>query len=90
MFAAQISPPQLLLGGDLLGRGKYAEAEPLILSGYEGLKSREATILPQSKRRLPEVAERLGKLYQAGGKPEKAIEWRAKIELQPPSVPKPR
>jgi len=42
-----------------LGQGKYAEAEPLILSGYEGLKSREATILPQGRSRLPEAAERV-------------------------------
>jgi hypothetical protein len=62
------------LGGALLGQGKYAEAEPLILSGYERLKSREATNLPQGKRRLPEAAERLVKLYQTWGKPEKAAE----------------
>src|SRR5262249_1016206 len=30
------------LGGSLLGQKKYAEAEPLIVSGYEGMKAREA------------------------------------------------
>jgi hypothetical protein len=78
------------LGGALLGQGKYAEAEPFIVSGYEGLKSREATILPQGKRRLPEAADRVVKLYTAWGKPEKAVEWREKIKSQPPAVPKPR
>ena len=30
-----------MLGGSLLGQKKYAEAEPLLLSGYEGMKQRE-------------------------------------------------
>jgi tetratricopeptide (TPR) repeat protein len=78
------------LGGTLLGQGKYAEAQPLILAGYEGFKSREATILPQGKRRVPEAAERVVKLYQAWGKPEKAAEWREKVKAQAAAVPKPR
>jgi hypothetical protein len=36
-----------LLGGALLGQKKYADAEPLLLAGYEGLKQREKTIPPQ-------------------------------------------
>ncbi len=28
-----------MLGGALLGQKKYAEAEPLLLKGYEGMKS---------------------------------------------------
>ncbi len=35
-----------LLGGALLGQKKYAEAEPLLLKGYEGMKQREKTIPP--------------------------------------------
>ena len=33
-----------LLGGALLGQGRYAEAEPLIVPGYEGMKERESRI----------------------------------------------
>src|ERR1700693_1498610 len=62
--------------------GKYAEAGPLILSGYEGLKARESTVLPQGKRRLPEAGERVVKLYQSWGKLEKAAEWLEKIKAQ--------
>jgi hypothetical protein len=29
---------QSLLGGSLLGQQKYAEAEPLLVQGYEGMK----------------------------------------------------
>ncbi len=67
------------LGASLLGQKKYAEAEPLIVSGYEGLKAREAKIPPLAKPRLSEAAERVLKLYQAWDKPDKAAEWKAKL-----------
>ena len=39
-----------LLGGSLLGQKKYAEAEPLLLSGYEGMKQREDKIPAAANR----------------------------------------
>ena len=71
---------QSLLGGSLLGQKKYAEAEPLLLSGYEGLKAREAKIPVPSKIRLTEAIDRLVQLYEAWGKPEQAAHWREKRE----------
>jgi hypothetical protein len=68
-----------LLGGSLVGQKKYAEAEPLILSGYEGMKAREAKIPLPAKPRFTEAAERVVKLYEAWGKPEKAAEWRTRL-----------
>ncbi len=68
-----------LLGGSLLGQKKYDEAEPLILSGYEGMKAREAKIPPPGKPRLTDAAKRVVKLYEAWGKKDKAAEWRAKL-----------
>ncbi|SRR5579883_3164971 len=65
-----------LLGGSLLGQTKYAKAEPLIVSGYEGMTARQAKIPAQSRRSLAEAAERVVKLYEAWGKPEKAAAWR--------------
>jgi hypothetical protein len=70
-----------LLGGALLGQGKYAEAEPLIVPGYEGLKAHGATIPPLNKPCLNEAAERVVRLYEAWGKPEKAAEWKARVGL---------
>ena len=67
------------LGGSLLGQKKFAEAEPLIVSGYEGLKAREAKIPPPARPRLTEAAERVLKLYEAWGKTDKVAEWRAKL-----------
>jgi tetratricopeptide (TPR) repeat protein len=70
-----------LLGGCLLGQKKYPEAEPLIISGYEGTKSRENTIPPPGKPRLVEASERVVKLYDAWGKSELAAQWRAKLAM---------
>jgi serine/threonine protein kinase/tetratricopeptide (TPR) repeat protein len=69
------------LGGCLLGQKKYAAAEPLIVSGYEGMRSREVKIPWQSKPRLAAAAERVVKLYEAWGKPDKAAAWREKLKV---------
>jgi eukaryotic-like serine/threonine-protein kinase len=69
------------LGGSLIGQGKYAEAEPLVVTGYESMKSREATIPAEGKLRLAEAAERVVWLFEAWNKPEKANEWKARLGL---------
>jgi serine/threonine protein kinase len=80
-----------MLGGALLGQRKYAEAEPFLLKGYEGMKGREKTIPPQGLVRLPEAADRLVELYTALGKPGEAARWRAeRAEYPPPTAPPPR
>jgi eukaryotic-like serine/threonine-protein kinase len=76
------------LGDCLLGQKKFALAEPLIVDGYEGTKAREAQIPPRDKPRLTEAADRLVKLYEAWGKPEKAAEWRKRLaEAKAPAQP---
>jgi tetratricopeptide (TPR) repeat protein len=71
-----------LLGGALLGQDKYADAEPLLMQGYEGMKQREATIPPPGKVRLPEALERLVQLYDALGQKDRADEWRTKLQAE--------
>ena len=68
------------LGGALLGQKRFADAEPLLLTGYEGMKQREKTIPAQGKTRLPEAAERLVQLYDATGNKEEAAKWRKELE----------
>ena len=68
-----------LLGGSLLGQEKYAEAEPLLLSGYEGMKQREDKIPPAGRPRLVETLQRLVQLYEATGRPDQAVEWKQKL-----------
>jgi serine/threonine protein kinase/tetratricopeptide (TPR) repeat protein len=67
------------LGAVLLGKHKYAEAEPLMLQGYQGMKHDELADHPGLKRRMAEVAGWLVRLYEATNQPEEAREWREKI-----------
>jgi tetratricopeptide (TPR) repeat protein len=76
----QVANVRSMLGQALTGQEKYAEAESLLLAGYEGLKEHEATIPPQSKIRLAEALKRLVEFYAATGQAERADEWRKKLE----------
>ncbi len=69
-----------LLGASLAGQKKFADAEPLLLSGYEGLKQREHSIPDEHKSRLSEVIQRIVRLYEATGRPELAKQWREKMQ----------
>jgi hypothetical protein len=73
------------LGGSLLRQGRYAEAEPLIIAGYEGMKARAAKIPGPGKHRLREAGERVIRLYEALGKPDQAAAWKAKLGM--PDLP---
>lgn len=87
-----------LLGASLLGQEKFAEAEPWLLSGYEGLQPRETRIPDYSKPYLKMVVQRLADLYAAIDRPAQAAEWRQKLddltqpatETEPPDETKPR
>jgi tetratricopeptide (TPR) repeat protein len=72
---------QCLLGSSLTGQGRYGEAEPLLLSGYQGLLQREAAIPLASRYALDQAGESIVRLYQAWGKPDKAAEWREKLQV---------
>jgi tetratricopeptide (TPR) repeat protein len=80
---------QSLVGGALLGQKKYAEAEPLLLSGYEGMKKREASIPLVGLPRLTEALERLVQLYEATGQKAEAARWRRRLEEARAAAKKP-
>src|SRR5262249_15314302 len=71
---------QSLLGASLAGQRKYAEAEPWLLAGYEGLKAGEAQIPMPQRKRVTEAVERVAKFYQDWDKLEQAAQWRKKRE----------
>jgi serine/threonine protein kinase len=57
---------QSMLGAALLGQEKYADAEPLLFAGYEGMKQRGARIpQPVKNLRLQEAMGRLVDLFEA-------------------------
>jgi hypothetical protein len=67
---------QSMLGAALAGQKKYAEAEPLLLKGYERMKAREKSIPPKAGSRVAESLDRLVELYTAMGKPDEAKKYR--------------
>jgi eukaryotic-like serine/threonine-protein kinase len=74
----QVANVKSLLGAALAGQQKYAEAEPLLLGGYTGMKQREADIPAQGRFFLIEARERLVQLYEAMSKKADADAWRKK------------
>ena len=69
------------LGESLHGLRRYAEAEPLLLDGYEGLSVRRAELTGTARRFLTEAENRVVALYKAWGKPEQARAWEMKLGL---------
>jgi tetratricopeptide (TPR) repeat protein len=77
---------QSLLGASLAGQKKYEEAEPLSVSGYEGMLQRETTIPAGSRFKLAHAGEWIVQLYKNWGKPEKAAVWKQKLQATGVSV----
>jgi hypothetical protein len=69
-----------LLGLSLFGQRKYREAEPLLLSGYQGMRDREARLSSQGKRNLKTALQYLVQFYEATDQTAQAKEWRKKLE----------
>src|SRR5262249_24028220 len=72
---------QNLLGATLAAPNRFAdaEAESLLISGYEGMLMREARIAVPDRFNLVEAAERIVKLYEGRSKPAKVSEWKQKL-----------
>jgi tetratricopeptide (TPR) repeat protein len=71
-----------LLGASLAGQKKYAEAEPLLLEGYQGMLDRKDRLGVPYLWQLDKAREWIIELYQGWRKPEKAAEWRTKTAPQ--------
>ena len=71
----------------LVEAGTFAEAEPLLLESYAKLKENPQE-LPLQVREvlLREALERIVKLYESWGKPDKAAEYRALLPVSEPQA----
>jgi hypothetical protein len=70
---------QALVGASLAGQKRFAEAEPLLLSGHQGLVERQSAIPAGSRRVVNDAGLRTAQFYQNWGQPEKAREWDEKM-----------
>ena len=74
-----------VLGAALLGQQRYAEAEPLLLQGYQGMKEHE-TINLLVKSQVTEVGGWIVRFYESTNQPDKARAWREKVKLKLPNA----
>jgi hypothetical protein len=70
------------LGKTLLEEGKFGEAEPLLLSAFEGMERQQGKMPSTIRPQMTDTIETLSKLYDATGKPEEAAKWRGDLEKQ--------
>jgi eukaryotic-like serine/threonine-protein kinase len=67
------------LGCILADQKRYAEAEPLLLSAYGGMKKCEIRMPLELKPLLKDAPLRLSELYEATAQSDKAAEWKKKL-----------
>jgi tetratricopeptide (TPR) repeat protein/tRNA A-37 threonylcarbamoyl transferase component Bud32 len=80
-LAAALAAP----GQALMEVGAYADAEPLLLDNYKGLRQAADEVHPPPKDRdqqvlLRDAVARLVQLYDGWGKPDEAAKWRKEFE----------
>lgn len=71
---------QSMLGASLLGEKRFDEAEGLLVSGYEGLRQREAAMAASDRAGITRAAQRIVQLYRDWGKAALAAEWQKKVQ----------
>jgi serine/threonine protein kinase len=74
---------QSMLGAALFGQKKYAEAEPLLVKGYEGIKAREKSLPKGASNRIVEAIDRLIDLYTATNRPDQVKKYNELREKYP-------
>jgi tetratricopeptide (TPR) repeat protein len=63
------------LGDSLLGQAKFMEAEPHLITGYNGLLRLQATIPAYYAPEIARAKARIVELYRNWQRPEKLAEW---------------
>ena len=80
----QTADGRSMLGAALAAQGKAAEAEPLLVAGFTGLRDRQADLDVVSRRReLQEALDRLVDFYRQQNRPAHAAKWKAEEATLP-------
>jgi tetratricopeptide (TPR) repeat protein/predicted Ser/Thr protein kinase len=69
-----------MLGFALERQKKYPDAEPLLLSGFQGIMQRETALADYDRIELKRAGQRIVQLYQDWEKPQQAAEWVARLQ----------
>ena len=72
----------------MLGQKKFVEAEPLLRSGYDGMKQRADKLAAIGRLRLKEAGERLIRLYEATSRPDEAAKMKKFMDEPTPPASK--
>ncbi len=78
-----------MLGWAVLYQGNYADAEPLLRDGFEGLRTRAANIPERERGRVGKAVDRLIVLAEAKKQPEEVARWKAEKAKPLDTNPKP-
>ncbi len=70
-----------VLGAALCGQGRYDQAEPLLLRGYEEMERREAFMPARERRRITEAGEWLVHFYESTQQPHKSRAWLERLSV---------
>jgi serine/threonine protein kinase len=84
----QLAAAQVRLAAVLADQQRYADAEPLLLTAHEALRTHpQVAASAFLKERRADAADRLARLYDAWGKPDEAAKWRKELEATKPAHP---
>ena len=67
------------LGGNRLEYKKYAEAEPMLLAGYNGLNKRAAKIPAWGKHYIKDSIQRLIRFYEETARVDEVAKWKQRL-----------
>jgi len=71
------------LGASLADQKRFADAEPLLLAGYQGMTQHQDTMDAPDRHNLVDAGQATLRMYRDWGKPEKAAEWQRRLPPQP-------
>jgi len=70
---------EALLGAALLGLDQHAEAERLLLAGYQKMDELQPRMSYAARLLLSEIAQEIVSLYETTDRPELALQWRRRV-----------
>jgi eukaryotic-like serine/threonine-protein kinase len=74
---------QSVLGASLAAQKRYPEAESMLVSAYEGMLQRKASIPPSDRFLITRAGNWIVQLYRDWGKQDQAAEWHEKVQATP-------